>query len=124
MDKKRPVYLNLTKIRMPLAAIVSILHRISGLALFLAIPYLLYLWLISLNSAEDYDALQAAMHGGVTRVLVYGVLLALVYHWVAGIRHLLMDMGIGEEKVSGRRGALLVFVTVVIIALLMGVWLW
>ncbi len=124
MDKKRPVFLDLTKIRMPMAAIVSILHRASGFVLFLAIPYLLYLWLMSLSSAEGYDALQTALHGGVTSVLVYGVLLALLYHWVAGIRHLLMDMGIGEEKVSGRRGAILVLAVVVILALLLGVWLW
>lgn len=124
MNKKRPVYLDLTKIRMPMAAIVSILHRMSGFVLFLAIPYLIYLWLVSLSSAEGYDALQAALHGGVTRGLVYIVLLALLYHWVAGIRHLLMDMGIGEEKISGRRSALLVFAVVVILALLLGVWLW
>jgi succinate dehydrogenase / fumarate reductase cytochrome b subunit len=124
MNKKRPVFLDLTKIRMPAAAIVSILHRMSGFVLFLAIPYLLYLLLVSLSSAEDYDALQAALHAGVTRSLVYIVLLALLYHWVAGIRHLLMDMGIGEEKISGRRGALLVLAAVVILALLLGVWLW
>ena len=124
MDKKRPVFLNLTKIRMPMAAIVSILHRASGFALFLAIPYLLHLWRVSLSSAEGYDALQTTLHGGVTSVLVYGVLLALLYHWVAGIRHLLMDMGIGEEKISGRRGAILVLAVVVILALLLGVWLW
>ncbi len=124
MNKKRPVFLNLTKIRMPAAAIVSILHRMSGFVLFLAIPYLLYLWLVSLSSAEGYDSLHAALHGGVTRSLVYIVLLALLYHWVAGIRHLLMDMGIGEEKISGRRGALLVLAVVVILALLLGVWLW
>lgn len=124
MNKKRPVFLDLTKMRMPVAAIVSILHRMSGFVLFLAIPYLLYLLLVSLSSAEDYDALRAALHGGVTRSLVYIVLLALLYHWVAGIRHLLMDMGIGEEKISGRRGALLVLAAVVILALLLGVWLW
>ncbi len=124
MNKKRPVYLDLTKMRMPTTAIVSILHRMSGLVLFLSIPYLLYLWLMSLSSAEGYDALQAALHGGVTRYLVYIILLALLYHWVAGIRHLLMDIGIGEDKVSGRRGALLVLAATVVLALLLGVWLW
>ncbi len=124
MNKKRPVYLDLTKIRMPMAAIVSILHRMSGFVLFLAIPYLIYLWLVSLSSAEGYDNLQIALHHGMTQSLVYIVLLALLYHWVAGIRHLLMDMGLGEEKVSGRRGALLVLAVVVILALLLGVWLW
>lgn len=124
MDKKRPVYLNLIKIRMPIAAIVSILHRMSGVVLFLAIPYLLYLWLLSLSSAGGYFALQTALQGEVTRSVVYLVLLALLYHWVAGIRHLLMDMSIGEEKISGRRGALLVLAVVVILALLLGVWLW
>lgn len=109
---------------MPMAAIVSILHRASGFVLFLAIPYLLYLWLLSLSSAEGYYALQTALHGGVTSCLVYIVLLALLYHWVAGIRHLLMDMGIGEEKLSGRRSALLVLAAVVVLALLLGVWLW
>lgn len=124
MNKTRPVYLDLTKIRMPLAAIVSILHRASGFVLFLAIPYLLILWKKSLLNAEAYDNLQIALQGGFARTVIYLILLALLYHWVAGIRHLLMDMGVGEEKISGKRGAILVLAAVVLSALLLGVWLW
>jgi succinate dehydrogenase / fumarate reductase cytochrome b subunit len=124
MNKNRPIHLDITKIRMPVTAIASILHRISGVVLFLAIPYLLCVWSCSLQNADYYQSLQTAMHHGLTPWIVSAILLALLYHWVAGIRHLLMDMGIGEEKVSGRRGALLVFVSVAILALLLGVWLW
>lgn len=124
MNKTRPVYLDLTKIRMPLAAIVSILHRASGFVLFLIIPYLLILWNRSLSNAEAYDNLQLALQSNITRGVIYLILLALLYHWVAGIRHLLMDMGIGEDKISGRRGAILVLAVVVLLALMLGVWLW
>ena len=124
MNKTRPVYLDLTKIRMPLAAIVSILHRASGFVLFLAIPYLLIIWKKSLLNAEAYDNLQIALQGAFARSVIYLILLALLYHWVAGIRHLLMDMGIGEEKISGKRGAILVLAVVVLFALLLGAWLW
>lgn len=124
MNKTRPVYLDLTKIRMPLAAIVSILHRASGFVLFLIIPYLLILWNRSLSNAEAYDNLQLALQSNITRGVIYLILLALLYHWVAGIRHLLMDMGIGEDKISGRRGAILVLTVVVLLALMLGVWLW
>lgn len=124
MNESRPVYLDLTKIRMPVAAIVSILHRMSGFVLFLAIPYLLYIWYKSLFNAETYDHLQTALQGGITSSVVYLILLALLYHWVAGIRHLLMDIGIGEEKISGRRGAILVLVAVALLAILLGAWLW
>ncbi|MBY0377098.1 MAG: succinate dehydrogenase, cytochrome b556 subunit, partial [Gammaproteobacteria bacterium] len=121
MNKTRPVYLDLTKIRMPLAAIVSILHRASGFVLFLVIPYLLILWNRSLSNAEAYDNLQLALQSNITRGVIYLILLALLYHWVAGIRHLLMDMGIGEDKISGRRGAILVLAVVVLLALMLGV---
>ena len=124
MNKPRPVYLDLSKIRMPAMAVVSILHRISGFVLFLAIPYILYLWNQSLATASTYDEIRSGLQSCWTRGLVYLILLALLYHWVAGIRHLLMDMGVGEEKISGRRGARIVLVLVVLLAIGLGVWLW
>ncbi len=124
MNKPRPVYLDLSKIRMPVMAVVSILHRISGVVLFLAIPYILYIWNQSLATASTYDEIHNALQSCWTRGLVYLILLALLYHWVAGIRHLLMDMGVGEEKISGRRGARIVLVVVVLLAMGLGVWLW
>lgn len=109
---------------MPVMAVVSILHRISGVVLFLAIPYILYIWNQSLATASTYDEIHNALQSCWTRGLVYLILLALLYHWVAGIRHLLMDMGVGEEKISGRRGARIVLVVVVLLAMGLGVWLW
>ncbi len=124
VDKKRPVYLDLTKIRLPLTGMVSILHRASGFALFLVIPYLLCFWANSLSNPESYAYIQSVLHQGLTRIFFFVILLALVYHWVAGIRHLLMDLGVGEEKISGRRGALIVLGLVLILAILLGIVLW
>lgn len=124
MNKPRPVYLDLSKIRLPAMAVVSILHRVSGFVLFLAIPYILYLWNQSLATASTYDEIRGALQSYWARGIVYLILLALLYHWVAGIRHLLMDMGVGEEKISGRRGARIVLMVLVLLAIGLGVWLW
>lgn len=124
MNKKRPVNLDLTTIKLPLPAIVSIMHRLSGLLLFISIPFILYLFEQSLRSADSFMALQAVMSQAWVKLGVLVVLVALLYHMTAGIRHLLMDLGIGETIEAGRRSAVLVMVFAIILTLLTGIWLW
>ena len=124
MKKNRPVNLDLTTISLPLPALVSILHRLSGVILFLVIPLLLWVLQQSAFSEEGFLDLQDALSSTLGKVLIWAVVSAVIYHLVAGIRHLLMDAGIGEEKRSGKVGAAITLGLSVIMIILVGVWLW
>lgn len=124
MKKTRPVNLDLTTIKFPITAISSILHRISGVILFVMMPFLLYLLQQSLYSAEQFDLLADHMSGFFIKFLVWGTLSALLYHLVAGVRHIIMDMGFGESLAGGRLGSKLVIGLSLILAVLVGVWIW
>lgn len=124
VNKKRPVNLDLTSIRFPVPAIASILHRVSGMALFVATPLLLWMLERSLDSAEAFAALKATLDGFLVKLVLLAVLAGLLYHLAAGIRHLLMDMHIGDTLEGGRRGAWSAIAVAAVATLLMGVWLW
>lgn len=124
MKDKRPVNLNLLKIRFPAAAIVSILHRVSGVIVFLLLPLLLWLLSQSLASVATFNALHADLMQPGLKFFVWALLSALLYHFVAGIRHLFMDAGIGETLIGGKLSAYLVFALSAMGIILLGVWLW
>lgn len=124
VNKTRPVNLDLTTIRFPLTAIVSILHRMSGVLVFLFIPVLLWMLGKSTFSEEGFLALQACFSSPVSKFIAWVVVSGLVYHFVAGVRHLVMDMGFGEEKHSGLIGAKVVLIISAILAIVVGVWIW
>ncbi|MEZ5540051.1 MAG: succinate dehydrogenase, cytochrome b556 subunit [Pseudomonadales bacterium] len=124
MIDKRPVNLDIGTIKQPISAIVSILHRVSGVALIAAIAILLGLLDYSLRSAEDFAAAVACLDSVLMKLLMLAVLAAFIYHLFAGIRHLIMEFGIGESLEGGRKSAVLVVVSTVIGVALAGVWLW
>jgi len=124
MNHKRPVNLDLGSLKYPPMAIVSILHRISGLVLFLFLPLMLYFLHLSLPSAASFDALQQMLTQPFYKWVLWAFTTALVYHVIAGIRHMIMDLGIGEGLVAGRRSALIVIVLAVIATIFLGVWIW
>jgi succinate dehydrogenase / fumarate reductase cytochrome b subunit len=124
MNNKRPINLNLLTIRFPIPAIVSILHRVSGVFLFLLLPFLLWMFSLSLASEQSFIRLQDNLSSPFSKFLVWLVLAPLFYHLIAGVRHLLMDCHIGEELQSGRLGAKLTLIVSIIVAVLLGVWLW
>lgn len=124
MKNQRPKNLNLFTIRLPIPAIVSILHRISGIILFLIIPLFLWGLNLSLTSQQDYDQLKECLTSPVCKFFTWCFLAAFIYHFVAGIRHLLMDVHVGEELKSGRLSAILTFVISIILIILAGIWLW
>jgi succinate dehydrogenase / fumarate reductase, cytochrome b subunit len=121
---KRPVYLDVTKYKFPNTAIVSILHRVSGVVLFLYIPFLIWALDMSLSSGEKFQQLVYSFDSPVVKGFLWILLAALIFHFVAGIRHLLMDMGIGETHKGGRMGATLVFIISILLILAAGLWLW
>ena len=111
---KRPVNLDLTTIRLPLSAILSILHRISGVIIFLGMPILLWMFGQSLSSEADFLDLQKMLDNTFYKLVFLGILAALSYHIIAGIKHLFMDKGIGESKASAKIAArLVIFFTVI-----------
>ncbi len=124
MKDKRPVNLDLTTIHLPLAAYTSITHRISGVIVFVGIAILLWLFDMSLSSEASFNHLKELAESGLYKFVLWGILSALCYHMVAGIKHLLMDAGIGESKEAGPRGAkITIFVSLILIVGL-GVWIW
>jgi len=121
---ERPVNLDLSTIKLPLAAITSITHRISGVILFVGIGILLWMLELSLSGEAGFNRLQEVLTSPVATFIVWGVLSALAYHLIAGVKHLLMDAGIGETKTGAPRGATIVIIVSLIIIVLLGVWLW
>ena len=124
MNDQRPVNLDLRTFRFPITAIISILHRISGFLLALLIPFLLWGLQTSLDSYDGFDTMQDCFSSIGSRIVLWLVLSMLWYHLIAGIRHVLMDFGIGETKEGGRHGAFCVIALAAIAVILTGVWLW
>lgn len=124
MKDKRPVNLDIATIKLPLAALASITHRISGVIVFVGTALLLCLFDLSMSGTEGFAEVRAWGQSPLFRFVLWGLLSALAYHMVAGIKHLLLDLGIGETKEGGPLGAKLVIGVSAIIIVLLGVWVW
>ena len=124
MNNKRPVNLDIATINLPITALVSILHRVSGVVLFGAVAVLLWMLDASLASEQSFADLKECLQGPLAKTVLWLVLAGLAYHTVAGFRHLIMDIGVGETLESGRLGAKLVFVFSFVLIALAGVWVW
>ena len=103
---RRPVHLNLFKIKLPIGGIMSIIHRATGVFMFLALPYLIYLLDLSLSGPAGYAQADAAVHGLLGVVFVFLLMWSLAHHLLAGIRYLLIDVDLGVEKELARQTAL------------------
>lgn len=124
MLKPRPKYLDLTKIRLPVPALVSILHRISGALLFLFIPLLLWLWQESLASPRSFEAFQAAASHPVMKLVLLGLLWGYLHHFCAGLRHLALDLHMGLELPAARASSWAVLAVSLGLTLAAAVALW
>lgn len=124
MNDNRPVNLSLTAFRWPLAAIASITHRVTGCILYGGMIVLMWMLQESLSSEEGFNELRDLMLAPLSQFIVWGILAALAYHTVMGLRHLIMDLGWGESLEGGRRGALIGIIVAVIIIAAAGVWVW
>ncbi len=124
MTKKRPKHLNLFQIRQPIAAVTSILHRISGLGLFLMLPLLIWLLDLSLRSPDSFQSLQAFVAHPLAKLLLIGLLWAFLHHFFMGIRILLIDVHVGVAKQQARKSAIAVLAASLALTLILGVKLW
>jgi len=104
----RPVFFNLVQIQMPVGALTSITHRVTGILLALGIPYGVYLLDLSLQSAQSFAQLAGLFHQWPFKVAAILFIWALAHHLLAGIRHLLSDIDIGALLPAARRSAWIV----------------
>ncbi|NBB13446.1 succinate dehydrogenase, cytochrome b556 subunit [Pseudomonas sp. SLFW] len=124
MKSQRPVNLDLRTIKLPITAITSILHRISGIILFIGLVFMLYALSKSLGSEEGFADMKATLTSPLAKFIAWGLLSALLYHLVAGVRHLIMDTGVGETLEGGKLGSKIVIAISVVLIVLAGVWIW
>ncbi|MCW4628112.1 succinate dehydrogenase, cytochrome b556 subunit [Marinomonas sp. KJ51-3] len=125
VNKKRPVNLDILTISQPVTAIVSILHRVTGIILFVGLAFLFYAFDLSLESQEGFDQVVNALQTSfLVKFVIWGVVSALMYHFVAGVKHLFMDMGYFEELESGRNAAIANIAIAAVLIVLAGVWIW
>ncbi|VAW54298.1 Succinate dehydrogenase cytochrome b-556 subunit [hydrothermal vent metagenome] len=123
MSDKRPVYLNLLKIRLPLTGIISFAHRITGVILFLALPFAVYLLDLSIESEQSFAEVQSILSQPIMLLVQILLLWSIAHHFFAGIRFLLIDAEIGVEKSQAKTGAWLVLLaeTLTLFAIICGV---
>ena len=123
--KPRPVYLNLFAIRMPLPAVVSILHRASGALMFaVGIPLVLCTLQRALASPESWAEMRQVFQSPLAKVITVVLAWAFIHHLFAGIRHVLMDVHVGVDLASARRSAAAALVLAIVVTLAIAVRLW
>jgi len=121
LKKPRPEYRNIgiaqiLKYRLPLAGRVSILHRASGLILFLLLPFALYLFEQSLTSEITFDTLKGIASNIIVKLIVLVLSWAFLFHFCAGVRHLIMDTN--HSAVTKERGRTTSVVVLIVSSLL------
>ncbi|PCJ26030.1 MAG: succinate dehydrogenase, cytochrome b556 subunit [SAR86 cluster bacterium] len=124
MNDKRPTNLELTTFKYPLPAITSLLHRISGVFIFAGVALMLYLLDLSLQSESGFGLVVELLDNLFVKLLAWAVLAGLLFHLIAGIKHLLMDMGIGETLKGGVIGASITIALSAIAMIIAGIWIW
>ena len=124
VNRERPVYISLTQFRFPVPAIASIVHRITGMLLFLGIAYLLWLLDLALESQAGFAEAAAALEAPFAKLVLWGVLVMLIYHVLAGVKHLLLDFHVGDSFAAAARSSYAVFALTVILGIATGWWLW
>ena len=124
MNKHRPKHLALHLIKLPLPGFVSILHRISGLLLFIALPLLLLMLQYSLRSIETYTQLLAVLAHPLAKLMLLGLLWAFLHHFCAGLRYLAIDLDYGVKLAQARASSKMVLAVSLVLTVLLGAKLW
>lgn len=124
-QRKRPKHLNLLKIKQPLPAQVSILHRISGVLLFFpGIPLLLYCLQMFLKSPESFAEMQLILNNPFVKCVLLLSLWFFLHHFFAGIRYLALDLHYGVSLEQARLSSKLVLIMGIALTALVGALLW
>ena len=121
---KPPIFLNLLKIQLPITGVSSILHRISAVGIFiLFLPFSIVLVLAS-NSEEGFSTVSYLLSLNSIKILLSLLLTGLTYHYISGIRHLVMDFGYWQTLSAGKISAILTIVFSALISLILLVVVW
>jgi succinate dehydrogenase / fumarate reductase cytochrome b subunit len=107
----RPVFLNLLQIRMPVGALTSITHRVTGVLLALGVPFAIYLLQASVESPQSYARVNDMFDPWFVKFAAVILIWSLAHHLLAGIRHLLSDIDVGSRLSAARRSAWIVNVS-------------
>lgn len=121
----RPINVNpsdLMGFAWPITALASITHRIAGVILFVGLAFGLYALDMSLSSEEGFESLKGMIKSPVGMFITWGLLSALAYHFVAGIKHLIMDFGVGETIEASKFASRLTILISAILIFLAGIW--
>jgi len=117
-QNKRPVFINLFQIKLPVAGVMSIAHRVAGVLMFIAIPFSLYVLELSLQSPQGFARATEIVQSNWLMPLYLLLLWSLFHHLLAGIRYLLLDIDVGVEKPLYRQTAITVLVAAPLVVLL------
>jgi succinate dehydrogenase / fumarate reductase cytochrome b subunit len=130
--RPRPVHRNIhvsqiISYRLPPAGVVSILHRISGALMFLLLPFIVWLFDVSVSSEVSYDRFASAfiagawgLPGGLLKLVVLALIWAYLHHFIAGVRHLWMDATHSVTKAQGHNSAVATLALSVLLTLALG----
>ncbi len=126
MNSDRPVNLSLPRLAMamPITALASILHRITGVVLFVGMLFFFFLLDLAMGGAAGFDEARAMVDSAAGTFVAWLLLTSLAYHVVAGVRHLLLDFHVGDTLVGGRVGAWVSIVAGIVAGVIVAVWLW
>ncbi|MDC0127381.1 succinate dehydrogenase, cytochrome b556 subunit [Methylophilaceae bacterium] len=123
MISKQPKNLNLFTIRLPLPALVSILHRMSGVLLFLLMPFLSWALCASLSSVLHFNKIVLILNTWPIKVIQVCFIWALIHHLMAGLRHLLLDLQVGNDLIMARFSSKTVLLISFILTVIVAYWL-
>lgn len=130
--KPRPTYRNIhvsqiVKYRLPPAGIVSILHRVSGVGMFLLMPFIIWMFDASVTSEVSYSQFTSVFAAGtgfvpgwLFKLIALGLIWAFLHHFIAGVRHLWMDMTHAVTREFGQQSALVTLGLSIVLTLVLG----
>ena len=126
MTAERPVNLSLLGLfaAMPVTAVASILHRISGIVLFVGAFYLCYLLDLALDDQSGFARAAVSVASAEGKLALWAILAALGYHLLAGVKHLLLDLHVGDTLRGARFGSWISIGLAVLAAVVAAFWLW
>ncbi len=119
-----PRYLNLLKIKLPIAGISSITHRISAVGVFLLSFPLLAILAFSLSSEENFLLIASMQSYLISKIILSLFIAGITYHFISGIRHLVMDFGYWETLKAGRNSAIGTFILSLLMSLIFIIQIW
>ena len=123
-NKRRPVFLNLLQIHLPLGGVLSILHRITGVLLVSAIPVFIYAHQLFNADEESYTQTRELIQTIPGKIVLSLIVWMLIQHSLSGIRHLMMDLDFSYDRTIARKTAGIAFALSLLLILLTGVMIW